>query len=232
MVKAIGYTRTSTSKQDLSPLAQKSAVEEWAARSGVQVVAWFHDSTCGATPVDQREGLLAALRALSEHGAKHLAVAKRDRLARDVVVAAVIERLADKAGAAVTSADGVGNGDDPAAELLRNMMACFASYERALIRTRIRSALKVKREKHERTGSVPWGFRVGADGRTLEPEPREQAAVALARDLAAQGLSQRTIAAKLTEAGYTTRTGGAVGRSLVQDMLAGKPRQRKPRAPR
>ena len=37
-----------------------------------------------------------------------LLVAKRDRLARDVIVGAVVERMAERAGARVLSADEVG----------------------------------------------------------------------------------------------------------------------------
>ena len=53
--KAIGYARASTSRQDLSPGAQRAAVEAWAAARGVTVVAWFEDlgisiESVGTTP--------------------------------------------------------------------------------------------------------------------------------------------------------------------------------------
>jgi hypothetical protein len=51
---------------------------------------------------------LGELRAL---GAGVLVVAKRDRLARDVYVAATIERAVASGGARVVSADGTANGD-------------------------------------------------------------------------------------------------------------------------
>ncbi len=64
--------------------------------------------------MDQRPALVAALAELRAEGAGVLVVAKRDRLARDVYIAAGIERHVARLGARVWSADGVGNGDAPA----------------------------------------------------------------------------------------------------------------------
>src|SRR5437016_1706481 len=103
---------------------------------------------------------MAALALVTAHGAGVILVAKRDRLARDPMVAAVAESLAARAGAVVVSADGAGNGDDPGAVLMRRMVDAFAEYERALIRARTRSALAVKRGRGERISRhVPYGFR-------------------------------------------------------------------------
>lgn len=51
----------------------------------------------GAASVEERPGLVAALAALRVHGAGVLVAAKRDRIARDTVVAAMVERAASKA---------------------------------------------------------------------------------------------------------------------------------------
>ncbi|MCH9681437.1 MAG: recombinase family protein [Deltaproteobacteria bacterium] len=56
--------------------------------------------------IDSRPALLAAPDNLRRGST--LVVAKRDRLARDVVIVATIERAAERVGATVTSADGVG----------------------------------------------------------------------------------------------------------------------------
>ena len=69
-----------------------------------------------------------ALDALAAEGAGVLLVAKRDRLARDIVVGAVVERLVEREGARVLSADGTGNGDRPEDQLMRNLVASFATY--------------------------------------------------------------------------------------------------------
>ena len=40
--KAVAYVRMSTDRQDLSPDAQRAAIERWAKGAGVKVVAWHH----------------------------------------------------------------------------------------------------------------------------------------------------------------------------------------------
>jgi hypothetical protein len=78
---AVAYLRVSTEDQQLGPEAQRAAIEAWAAREGVQVVAWHLDQgVSGGADVEDRPGLVAALRV---ERAGILLVAKRDRLARE-----------------------------------------------------------------------------------------------------------------------------------------------------
>ena len=203
--RAVAYVRMSTERQDLSPAAQRAAIERWAAGAGVAVVAWHDDlGVSGGTALEDRPGLLAALDALDTHGAGVLVVAKRDRLARDVLTAALVERLCERKGARVVAADGVANGDGPEAALMRALLDAFAAYERALIAARTRAALAVKKARGERTGGVPMGRAVAADGR-LAGNDAEAAAVARARELRAQGRSLREIAAVLDAEGHRPR---------------------------
>jgi len=216
---AIGYTRASTSTQDVSPLAQREAVERWAAAHGVRVVAWFEDlAVSGAAEIDERPGLLAALTALREHGAGVLAVAKRDRIARDVVIAATIERTAAASGARVISADGTGNGDSPADAFMRTVIDGASAYERALIRSRTRAALAMKKARGERVGTVPYGYRVSEDGRSLEVDDAEQAVLAEVRAMRAAGLSVRSIVAALAAKGLLSRKGKPFGLAQIHAM--------------
>lgn len=204
---AVAYVRVSTDEQHLGPEAQRAAVEAWAAREGVAVLGWFTDhGVSGAAPLDKRPGLAAALDAAAAHGAD-LVVAKRDRVARDTMLAAMVERMVERAGGRVVSADGVGNGDTPEAALMRAMVAAFAEYERALIAARTRAALAAKRAKGERVGSVPYGSKLAADGCTLAPVEGERAAIDAARELRASGLSLRAVADALAARGMVSRNG-------------------------
>ena len=118
---AVAYLRCSTDRQDLSPDAQRAAIDRWAAGVGVTVVAWHEDlGVSGGTALEDRPGLLAALDSLATHAAGVLVVAKRDRLARDVLTAALVERLCERKGARIQTADGTGNGDGPEAALMRH----------------------------------------------------------------------------------------------------------------
>jgi len=218
---AVAYLRASKDEQRLSPEAQRATVEAWAAREGVQVVAWCVDQgVCSVTPIDGRPALLAALAALREHGAGVLVVAKRDRIARDVVLAAGVEREAARLGARVTSASGEGNGDSPADQFMRTVVDGAAQYERGLIRARTKAALAAKSAKGERVGAVPFGFALAADGVHLVAVEGEQVVIARARALAAEGRSLRAVAAQLAVEGHVSRKGGAFFAPQVARMLA------------
>jgi site-specific DNA recombinase len=202
---AVAYLRHSTDRQDLSPGVQREAIERWAASAGVMVAAWHEDpGVSGGTALEDRPGLLAALEDVRARGAGVLVVARRDRLARDVLTAALVERLCEREGARVLTADGTANGVGPEAALMRTLLDAFAAYERALIRARTRAALAVKKARGERTGGVPMGHAVDATGR-LAVDAREAAAVARARVLRSEGKSLREIAATLDAEGHRPR---------------------------
>jgi DNA invertase Pin-like site-specific DNA recombinase len=205
---AVAYLRVSTDDQALGPEAQRAAIEAWAAARGVAVVAWFCDQgVSGAAAIDKRPALLDALAALREHGAGLLVVAKRDRLARDSMVAAMIERMTASAGAGVVSAAGEGEGDGPEHLLMRRMIDAFAEYERALIAARTRAALAVKAARGELVGAPRIGERVAADGVHVERDAAEAEALALIAALRRQGMTIRGIADELTARGVPARGG-------------------------
>ncbi len=203
-MRAIGYVRVSTDEQHNGPEAQRAALLAWAARTGAELAGVYADhGVSGAAPLDKRPGLLAALDQLERGDV--LVVAKRDRLARDVMAAAMIDRMAERAGARVVTVDGAGDGDGAEAVLFRRMIDAFAEYERALIRGRTRAALATKRARGERVGAVPIGSRVAADGVRLEADELEAEAVAIVAELRAAGLSIRAIADELARRGVPAR---------------------------
>lgn len=218
--RAVAYLRVSTDEQALGPEAQRAALERWAAAHGVEIVAWHADlGVSGGAALDKRAGLLSAVADLAVRDAGLLLVAKRDRLARDVVVAAMTEQLVERAGARIVSAAGEGSdGDDPAALLMRRMVDAFAEYERAMIGARTRAALAVKRARGERVGKCPYGYRA-EEGRLVADE-REQAVVARVRALRAEGRTLRAIVAELDANGVRSRGGKPLGLRQVHALAA------------
>jgi len=217
---AVAYVRVSTEDQRLGPEAQRAAVVAWAAREGVQVAAWHVDQgVSGGSDLGDRPALVAALGELRALRAGVLVVAKRDRLARDVYVAATIERAVATGGARVASADGTANGDTPADAFMRTILDAAAAYERALIRARTKAALAAKRARGERSGEVPYGYRAVEGGR-LEADEAEQAVLAVVAELRAAGLSHRAIVAELSARGLVSRAGRPFAKTQVARMLA------------
>jgi DNA invertase Pin-like site-specific DNA recombinase len=216
----VAYVRASTNDQRLSADAQRDTIGRWARAQGVTVVAWQCDQgVSGACDVADRPGLAAALADLRELRAGVLIVARRDRLARDCAIAIAIERAARSAGARVVAADGVANGDSPADELLRRILDAASEYERALIRARTRAALAAKRAKGERAGTVPYGFALARNGKTLIEHPGERVTLALVRELRAGGVSVRGIVAECARRGIVSRSGKPYGKSQIERML-------------
>lgn len=216
---AVAYLRVSTDDQHLGPDAQRAAITAWATREGVTIAAWHTDQgVSGGAAIADRPALLAALAELSTLRAGVFAVAKRDRLARDVMAAAMCERMVADAGARIVSAAGEGtDGNDPSAMLMRRMVDAFAEYERALISARTRAALAVKRTRGEATSHAPYGFRA-VDGRLVADEG-EQAVIARVREARARGLTVRAIAEELAAAGIVSRKGKALAVSAVGELV-------------
>jgi DNA invertase Pin-like site-specific DNA recombinase len=219
--KAVAYLRVSTEDQRLGPEAQRAAIGAWARREGVEVVAWHVDhGVSGGSELDARQGLVGALGELRASKAGVLVVAKRDRLARDSGIAIAIERAVEASGARVVNAEGAGNGDGPADTFMRRMLDAAAEYERALIRARTKAALAAKRAKGERAGEVPFGYSLAADGRTLESDAGEQAVIAAARELRAEGRALRAVVAALAERGMVSRAGKPLALAQVHRIVS------------
>lgn len=217
---AVGYVRVSTEDQNLGPDAQRTALEQWAQRVGARLISVHEDhGVSGATPVTDRLGLLAALGALRDTGAGVLVAAKRDRFARDQVVAAMVEKAAEDAGACVRTTDGSSDVTGPEGMMMRGIVDVFAAYEREVIRARTRAALGVKKARGERVGEIPYGYRLSEGGTKLEEHPGEQAVLAAVKTLRAEGLSQRAIVSALADRGLLARSGKPFGQTQIARML-------------
>lgn len=223
--RGVGLIRVSSDekRQELGAEAQREAIRRWAAANGVEVVAWHADEVTGTCDIEHRPGLVAAIGDMSALDAGTLIVQKRDRLARNELVAALTKRDVARAGGRVMAADGLGNGDAPADQLMRNMLDAFASYEAATIRSRIKAALQVKKSRGERLGGAPYGYR--ADGpkgaRILVEHEEEQATLTIIRELRGQGMTVRAIAAELERRGVLGRVWKGERRPLSAQAVHG-----------
>ena len=203
-MKTIAYIRVSTDKQHEGPKAQRDALDAWARSNGVEIHSYFEESVSGGAPVDRREELMTAINYLD--AGDTLVVAKRDRLARGVVLTAIIEKLVLDKGASIVSADGAGAGEGPEAQLFRTIIDAFAEYERAVIRARTKNALRAKMLRGEAPGGNPkYGWR--KEGKKLVVDDGEQSVIEKIREMRADGLSYAKIADTLNEMKAPSRSG-------------------------
>lgn len=221
--RAYGYLRVSTDRQTESGLgldAQRTSIQACAARLRLPLAGEFVDGgSSGSLAIEDRPVLLDAVTSLRRGDV--LIVAKRDRIARDVIVAAMAERMIAKRGARIVSAAGEGSEtDDPSSVLMRRMVDGLAEYERLIISARTRAALATKRQRGERiSGIVLYGYRLAGDLRTLEAREDEQATLSLIVALHASGASLRAIAATLNERGSLTRSGQPWKHQYIRNVL-------------
>lgn len=221
-MNAVAYLRVSTDEQAESRAgleAQLHAIHIHCERHGLTLNGTFSDEgVSGAAQLDKRPGLLDAVNAVTKGAV--LLVSKRDRLARDVVACAVVERMVAKRGGRVVSVAGEGtDSDDATSILMRRIVDAFAEHERLVIAARTRAALQAKRRRGERAGRIPLGYKLAADDAAttrsrsglpvaLVPVEAQLKVVERIRREHAAGLSMRTIAQRLTDDGVPTATGG------------------------
>ena len=74
-------------------------------------------------------------------------------------------------------------------------MTAVSQWEREAIAERTRDAMNHKRTNGERVGNIRFGYRLGADGKHVEPDPTEQGVLKEIRSLRQSGYSMRGIAA-------------------------------------
>jgi DNA invertase Pin-like site-specific DNA recombinase len=221
-MNVVTYTRVSTDEQAATGLglaAQVAACEQFAARAGHTITAVHTDAgISGAAGIEDRPGLLAAVACLRRGDA--LLVAKRCRLGRDSFAIAMIEKAVSRKGATILSADGVGNGDDPASQFMKGIIDAASAYERGMIRSRTKAALAAKRRAGELAGETPFGWTADDNGRLIEVDS-EQKVLRIIRELRQEGVSLRRIAAALTAQGIVTKKGRtAWTHTTIQSILA------------
>lgn len=174
----VGYARVSTDEQAANGAgmaAQHEEIAREAARRGWRVIAIHDDGGASGRTLDGRPGLAAALRAVATGEADALVVLKLDRLSRSLIDFARLLERARREGWAVIAFDLGVDTTTPAGELVANVMASVAQWERRVIGERTRSALAVRRDQGVRLGrppSVPDAVRrriisARAEGRTL-----------------------------------------------------------------
>ena len=197
-MKYIIYLRVSTDQQVNSGLgleAQRQTCLKLIPKDS-QVLEFADEGFSGALEMEKRPALLSALNTLSKDDI--LLVAKRDRIGRDPIVNAMIERAVERKKAKLISAGGDCNdNNDPSSILMRRMVDAFAEYERLIIGARTKAALAVLKKDGKRTGHIPYGYRLCIDNVHIEEDKDEQYTLKLMRQMQQDGSSLREIANEL-----------------------------------
>lgn len=220
----IGYIRVSTDQQVESGLgldAQIAACESYARKIGYQLNTVFRDDgMSGSLSLEKRPGMLDAISALKKGDL--LVVAKRDRLGRDPLVLAMIESAVGRKGARIVSAAGEGtDNEDPSSILMRRMIDAFSEYERLIIGVRTKAALRVKKNKGQRIGHIPFGYRLDHDGIQLVHDENEKSILAMISNLRTTGMSVRDTADEMNRLEMFNRGGAKWNHASLHRVARG-----------
>jgi len=223
MERAIAYLRVSTQRQHRSGLglnAQRAAVEQFAARESLTIVAEFVEAETGkgADALDRRPQLAAAL--ASAKAAKcSVVVAKLDRLSRDVAFVAGL--MAQRVPFIVAE---LGRDADP---FMLHLYAALAEKERRLISERTKAALAAKKATGASLGNPTNLALAGAHGRAVTAAAADrlaQSLVSILHSVRAEGaLTLRSMAASLNRRGIKSPRGGDWHPSSVANLLSRSP---------
>ena len=195
MPNAIGSVRVSSDEQGQSGAglaAQRAAILAEAKRRGWRLVEVVEDVGYSGKS-RKRPGIETALEALRQKRADTLVVTKFDRLSRSMLDFSRLMDRASRQNWALVALDLALDTSTPAGDMMANVLATFAQFERRLIAQRTRDALAVKRAQ---------GVRLGRD-RAISPDVAERI-----RAERASGMTLQAIADGLDQDGVPTARGG------------------------
>jgi site-specific DNA recombinase len=225
MQTAIGYVRVSTegqAKEGVSLEAQQRKIEAWCVANDIQLDGLFVDAGISGKRADNRPELQKALSVVTKVKGV-LVVYSLSRLARSTKDTIQISERLDKAGADLVSLSEKLDTTSAAGRMVFRMMAVLAEFERDQISERTCSAMAHKKSKGERVGTIPFGFILLADGKTLFEDQKEQAIIELLELLRESGLSYGKISDMLNRKSVPTkRTGAKWQGTTVRNILMAK----------
>lgn len=225
-----GYVRTSTERQTTEGMGREEQIASLVsttAKHGVELAHIYGDCLTGSVPWSERPSLSECL-AVMEKG-DTLWVPYMERLARDLIEQEVIVRLLGQEGMFLRScapsedAFMLGESDDPARVMLRQIMGAVAQFNKAQIVGRMVRAKRLARTRGGWPGGpAPIGFRIVDAGqfKRLEADPSEHGLLWACRSLERDGFSLRASAAELNRLGIPSRTGQPWTMSMVRNALA------------
>lgn len=205
---SVGYTRISTVFQEdnSSRDSQIEQIVAAAALSEETIGLWLHDTDSGGN--DDRKSFNRMMDAARAGTVRKVYVYALDRFARDLLLNEQAYRELEALGVKVVSVR-EHLMDGPVGNLLRQILACFAEYEKAVITIRLHEGRNKKVQKYgTHQGGIVFGYRsVAGEKGKLVIEPTEAEAVQLIFKIREESFSYDAIANYLNEKGYRTREG-------------------------
>jgi DNA invertase Pin-like site-specific DNA recombinase len=220
-VKAVAYLRTSSATNvgpgKDSEKRQVEAIEAYAKRAGLEIVATFYDADVrGADPIDSRPQFAAMLDMLLSNGTRTIIVETASRFSRDLITQETGWAMLKEQGVALIAADSPEAflDDTPTAVLIRQILGAVAQFEKAMLVSKLKGARGRKRVAEGK-----------CEGRKSHAELNPEL-VALAKKLHryptnGRRRSLREVATDLAAAGHMSATGTPFTAMTIKRMVEG-----------
>lgn len=224
-MRLVGYFRVSSEDQlaGVSLDSQAAGLRALVA-DGNELAALIDDPGYSAGSLD-RPGLREALAMIDDGRADGLACMKIDRLTRKMKDWLYLGEtyFFPPRSCPLILPGGALELRTASGRMVAAIQVVISEHELDTIKERTVNAVSYKRTKGEALGHAPYGLRVGADGRTLEPNPDEMRALDLMRRWHREGRTLRAIAAELDALGIPARRGGKWKHGSVAKILQTAP---------
>ncbi|MBA7495970.1 DNA-invertase hin [subsurface metagenome] len=217
--QAIGYIRVSTSGQveeGVSLEAQQAKINAWCIANDYELLDVFIDAGISGKNLN-RKGLVEAIDILAPGTA--IVVYSLSRLTRSTKdMLHLAEVIEDKQADLVSLSEKIDT-TSAAGRMVFRMLAVLNEFERDQISERTKTALAHKKANGERIGTVPYGYRLTEDGKTLNKDENEQTVLTRMKRLRSKGHTLQAIADRLNKEGAYTRRGTVWRYQYIHSLL-------------
>lgn len=230
MEKTIGYVRVSSEEQKKSGLSvtdQEQKIKDYAKFKGINNIEIVKDEAESGKNL-LRTGWVEIEDDIERGLISSVIVYKLDRLTRNIKDLGYLMELFEKRNVKFVSLTENIDTTTASGKLIVNMLGSVAQWEREIIAERTKSALAVKRDRHELIGSVPYGYkkfgtnRINSKGKVimgLEPIPNEQKTIKKILRLHKDGETTVQISNYLNQMKVLSKKGGKWYPSSVGNMI-------------
>lgn len=218
-LKAAAYARFSSDHQrEESIEAQQRAINEFAAKNGIEIVAEYVDRAYSARS-DQRPEFQQMIHDAKAGRFELVLVHKLDRFSRDRYDSAHYRHELKKHGVTVRSV--IENLDDsPESVILQSVIEGMNEYYSRNLARETMKGLKENAYSGKHTGGMPpLGYRVNPETTRIEIDENEAEAVRLIFQMADEGNKYPAILGELKARGFRTKTGRQFTSTGIHDIL-------------
>jgi DNA invertase Pin-like site-specific DNA recombinase len=212
MIRAAYYGRVSTIFQSLEGCSldnQEAKALSYAALNDMTIVDKIVDAGLSAKNLN-RAGMQALIELVKGGKVDAVITYSLSRASRSVKDIISLTELFEKHKVAFHSIQEKIDTKSALGRFFLNVLSSLSQMERELTAERVTDALSHKIRSGQRVGSVPYGYSLAPDGKTLFDDPHEQEGIALILDCRAKGWGYRKICRELTAQGFRAKGGSRV----------------------